>query len=102
MAGLLVLAGCVAPLQIAPDEPTGDADPAAGTVVATGAGSVTADPDLVVLALAGVDSLAVGSQPIASTDVAERAVAAAGVGSTAFQPGPVTVSASVTVSSRTA
>lgn len=51
VAGLLVLAGCVAPFQTAPGE-SADDTPASGTVVATGSGSVTADPDLAVLSLA--------------------------------------------------
>lgn len=49
VVGLLLLAGCTAPLQTtAANDPPADS----GTVVATGAGSVTADPDLAVLSVA--------------------------------------------------
>lgn len=53
VAGLLLLAGCTAPLQTAaPNDTPADS----GTVVATGAGSVTADPDLAVLSVAVVST----------------------------------------------
>lgn len=49
VAGLVLLAGCSAPLQTASP---GRSDDVSRTVVATGTGSVTADPDLAVLSLA--------------------------------------------------
>lgn len=54
LAGLLLLAGCAAPLQTAPAGSTADVadSTASDTVVATGAGSVTADPNLAVVTVA--------------------------------------------------
>lgn len=49
VVGMLVLAGCLGPLQTSPD---GSSDSSNSTVVASGVGSVGADADLAVLSLA--------------------------------------------------